>query len=262
MTEKRLRPAKTISTEVLDSLSMKVCSKIESAASESMACAAKIDFAAAEHIAACSYYILHIQQEFRDYCRIISGNYSVEKELCDICEGTRLFSDAVRRILNSKGIVFVSEIPKEPVYALINRKEIRQALSAIVLNSIEHLSPGGKITLHVEETVRIVKISVHDNGSGMDEETLAHCMEPLFSGRMASGNRQPLGLGLTLARYYVQDCGGRIKIKSFDKKATKVEIIFPKPKELPAGEVHSAPKPLAGYDDTEMRIAFAPILWE
>lgn len=262
MTEKRLRPAKTISTEALALLSAKVCSKIESAASESLACASKIDADSAERISACSYYILHIQQEFRDYCRIISGNYSTEKELCDICEGTRLFSDAVRRILSSKEIMFVSEIPEKPAYAFINRKAIQQALSAIVLNSIEHLGPDGKITLNVEETARTIKVSVHDNGSGMDEETLAHCMEPLFSGRMASGNRQPLGLGLTLARYYVQDCGGRIKIKSFDKKATKVEVIFPKPKGLSASEVHSAPKPLAGYDDVEMRIAFAPVLCE
>ena len=260
MTEKRLRPAKTISTEVLDSLSMKVCSKIENAASESMACAAKIDSGAAERISECSYYILHIQQEFRDYCRIISGNYSVEKELCDICEGVKFFSDAARPILNNKGIMLVSEAPQNPMYAFINRKAIRQALSAIVLNSAEHSKPGGKIEIKLEETARTIKISVHDNGSGMDEETLAHCMEPLFSGKMASGNRQPLGLGLTLARYYVQDCGGRIKIKSFEKKATRVEIILPKPKELPTGEVHSAPRPLAGYDDTEMRIAFAPIL--
>ncbi len=260
MTEKRLRPAKTISTEVLASLSTKFCSKIRDAANESLASATKGDPDAAERIAVCSYYILHIQQEFHDYCRIISGNYSTEKELYDICESVKAFGNAIRLILNNRGIIFVSEAPKNPAYALINYKKIQQALSAIVLNSIEHLNPGGKITLRVEETTRTVKISVHDNGSGMDEETLAHCMEPLFSGRRASGNRQPLGLGLTLARYYVQDCGGRIKIKSFDKKATKVEVIFPKPKELSVGEVHSVPKPLAGYDDVEMRIAFAPIL--
>ena len=85
-------------------------------------------------------------------------------------------------------------------------------------------------------------------------------MEPFFSGRIASGNKQPLGLGLTLARYYVQDCGGRIRIKSFDKKATRVEIIIPKPKEISVDEVRSVPKSLAGYDDGEIERAMALIL--
>lgn len=258
MTEKRLRPTKTISTKTLSSLSEKMCEKIKDAAYANIVNAVKNDKAAAEQVVADSYYILHVQQEFGDYCKIISGEYKTEKGLYDICEELRPFCDVISRILSKKNVQFAYAVPESPIYVLIDCREIRQALSAMVLNSIEHIKLGGKIEVRVEETARTVKISVHDNGDGMDEETLSRCMEPFFSGRIASGNKQPLGL--TLARYYVQDCGGRIRIKSFDKKATRVEIIIPKPKENSVDEVRSVPKPLAGYDDSEIERAMALIL--
>ena len=55
-------------------------------------------------------------------------------------------------------------------------------------------------------------------------------------------------------------CSGRIKIKSFDKKATHAEIIIPKPKGFFVDEVRSVPKSLAGYDDSEIERAMALIL--
>lgn len=260
MTEKRLRPTKTISTKTLSSLSEKMCEKIKDAAYANIVNAVKNDKAAAEQVVADSYYILHVQQEFGDYCKIISGEYKTEKGLYDICEELRPFCDVTSRILSKKNVQFAYAVPESPIYVLIDCREIRQALSAMVLNSIEHIKLGGKIEVRVEETARTVKISVHDNGDGMDEETLSRCMEPFFSGRIASGNKQPLGLGLTLARYYVQDCGGRIRIKSFDKKATRAEIIIPKPKGFSVDEVRSVPKPLAGYDDSEIERDMALIL--
>lgn len=89
MTEKRLRPTKTISTKTISYLSEKVCEKIKDAAYANIVNAVKNDKAAAEQVVADSYYILHVQQEFGDYCKIISGEYKAEKGLYDICEELR-----------------------------------------------------------------------------------------------------------------------------------------------------------------------------
>ena len=91
MTEKRLRPTKTISTKTISYLSEKVCEKIKDAAYANIVNAVKNDKAAAEQVVADSYYILHVQQEFGDYCKIISGEYKAEKGLYDICEELRPF---------------------------------------------------------------------------------------------------------------------------------------------------------------------------
>ena len=79
MTYRRLRPTKNISTEKLKKLSDKVCDKIKEAAYESMVNAINGDKDSKDKIVASSYYILHIQQEFRDYCAVIAGKY--EKHL-------------------------------------------------------------------------------------------------------------------------------------------------------------------------------------
>ncbi len=258
MSERRLRQMKSIPTEKLEEISEKLYSKMEKAVYDNIANAVKAN--SAERIITKSYYILHVQQEFRDYCKIISGSYFAEKELCDICECVNEFCAAVKGIIKDKGIRFIGEALENPAIAYINRRELNQALSAIVLNSLEHTAQGGKIEMSMEETARTIKISVFDTGGGMDEETLRRCMEPLFTGMPASGSKEPLGLGLTLARFYIQDCGGKIRIKSHDGKFTKTEVVLPKPKDLSAEELHSMPGSLSGYDSAEIMIYMAPAL--
>lgn len=73
MSERRLRQMKSIPTEKLEEISEKLYSKMEKAVYDNIANAVKAN--SAEQIITKSYYILHVQQEFRDYCKIISGSY-------------------------------------------------------------------------------------------------------------------------------------------------------------------------------------------
>ena len=260
MTYRRLRPTKNISTEKLKKLSDKVCDKIKEAAYESMVNAINGDKDSKDKIVASSYYILHIQQEFRDYCAVIAGKYENEKELSDISECVSLFCMDIEKIIKYKNIQFTSSIPQKSIIAYIDRKSFKRVLSALVLNSAEHTTSGGKIEVRVEETARTVKISVYDNGSGMDEETLKHCTEPLYSRNRFYGDKESVGLGLTMVKYFIQDFHGHLKIKSFLGKSTKVEIVLPKVKEPVNTGIHSEPSSLSGYDDTEVLIEMAPIL--
>lgn len=126
MSERRLRQMKSIPTEKLEEISEKLYSKMEKAVYDNIANAVKAN--SAEQIITKSYYILHVQQEFRDYCKIISGSYFAEKELCDICECVNEFCAAVKGIIEDKGIRFIGEALENPAIAYINRRELNQAL--------------------------------------------------------------------------------------------------------------------------------------
>jgi CheY-like chemotaxis protein len=68
-----------------------------------------------------------------------------------------------------------------------------------------------------------VRISVTDNGVGMDEKTKAHLFEPFFTTK-----DQGSGLGLATSYGIIRQSGGSIQIESEPEKGTTVQIFLPK----------------------------------
>jgi Na+/proline symporter/signal transduction histidine kinase len=67
-----------------------------------------------------------------------------------------------------------------------------------------------------------VLIEVEDNGVGMDEETVRHAFEPLFTTR-ARGT----GLGLAIVQKTVQEHGGTVELHSEENHMTRVTVEIP-----------------------------------
>ena len=65
-------------------------------------------------------------------------------------------------------------------------------------------------------------LSVHDNGGGMSEETVAHAFDPFFTNRE---NRN--GIGLTIAREKAIQFGGGLILESIEGQGTEVRILLP-----------------------------------
>ena len=112
--------------------------------------------------------------------------------------------------------------------------ELREALINLVFNAVDALPSGGTITLAARlqpwvgdqstpPPARQIIIEVRDNGTGMDESTRRHCLEPFFTTKAQRGT----GLGLSMVYGMVQRHGGQIEIESAPLKGTTVRLIFP-----------------------------------
>lgn len=69
-----------------------------------------------------------------------------------------------------------------------------------------------------------LKITVSDNGVGMNKETLERACEPFFS---TNNMAMSQGLGLSTAKGIIEQHGGRLKISSEEGVGTVVEICLP-----------------------------------
>ena len=115
-----------------------------------------------------------------------------------------------------------------------NASELREALTNLVLNSVDALPEGGRITVstrafHPQKSSPInepshVVVEVRDNGVGMDENTRQRCLEPFFSTKKQRGGT---GLGLAMVYGAMERHQGSIEVESKPGKGTNVRLVFP-----------------------------------
>lgn len=111
--------------------------------------------------------------------------------------------------------------------------EIREAFTNLVLNAVDAMPEGGKITVrtHVIRQPngdditypRRVVVEVCDTGMGMNEETRKRCLEPFFSTKGKRGT----GLGLAMVYGVIKRHEGEIEILSELGKGTIFRLMFP-----------------------------------
>ncbi len=101
-------------------------------------------------------------------------------------------------------------------------KEIALHIMDIAQNSIR--AGAGEISVTIEEvpSADMLTLTIADNGSGMDEETIRKAADPWFTSRTT----RRVGMGLPLLQMNATLAGGEMKITSAPAKGTTVTATF------------------------------------
>jgi two-component system, NarL family, sensor histidine kinase BarA len=127
------------------------------------------------------------------------------------------------------------EVHAEPLRAVGDRRQIRQILWQLISNAVKFTPDAGRVDIEVKlgqvnatERRRGAHVVVRDSGIGIPGEQLAHIFEPFYqvdssSTRSFGGT----GLGLALAKAYVEAQGGRIWVDSTPGLGSTFSVSFP-----------------------------------
>lgn len=130
--------------------------------------------------------------------------------VADVLEG-------LGRDLSKDNIRSCVEIPDD-LRAMIPPDAIRQVLFNLVLNARQAmLDKRGTLTISASAVAPDrVNITVADTGPGIRPEHLARLFEPFFSTKSGAGrtDRGGAGLGLSICKRLLDDCGGTIQVES------------------------------------------------
>jgi len=130
---------------------------------------------------------------------------------------TRLIGEDVR--------VHVSSTDDRPVR--IDKAQFEQVILNLGANARDAMRGGGDLYLEVVEAAEdpgFVAVRVRDTGTGMDEDTLAHCLEPFYTTKERG---EGTGLGLAAVYGIVTQSGGEVVVTSRVGVGTTVALLLP-----------------------------------
>jgi PAS domain S-box-containing protein len=109
---------------------------------------------------------------------------------------------------------------------VLRRGEMMQVVSNLIMNSIYAMQTGGVLSISVEDAPDGIVLTIQDNGVGITESDLPRVFEAFFTTRSTVGT----GIGLFVAKQFVEDHGGRIEIESrqnTEDHGTTVRVLLP-----------------------------------
>ena len=131
------------------------------------------------------------------------------KNLCEVFE----------TVCEDKGLKIKLELDQQEMVILGDTEKIQRSLSNLFDNSIKYTDDGGDILISAKVEGKNLKISFTDNGCGISKDDQNRIFERFYrveSSRSTTGN----GLGLNLAKAFIENHGGKISVQSAPDKGS------------------------------------------
>jgi signal transduction histidine kinase len=102
--------------------------------------------------------------------------------------------------------------------------QLQQVCTNLILNAIQAMPEGGRLTLRTSADNGRLKIEVQDTGCGISPENMRKLFTPFFTTKREV---KGVGLGLAVAYGIIQRHQGRIEVQSKEGEGTTFTIYLP-----------------------------------
>ena len=123
-----------------------------------------------------------------------------------------------------EGIELVRLLSPDIPEIIADPSQLHQVLVNLVVNALQAMPEGGKITIRTMTGDNYVSLIVEDTGIGMSDEVKKQMFIPFFTTKDVG---QGTGIGLSVVHGIVTSHGGSIKVESDIGKGTRFEIKLP-----------------------------------
>lgn len=115
----------------------------------------------------------------------------------------------VYKVSQDREVEIVSN--EEDIYAFVDIDLLRRAFGNLMSNSIKHSTPGSKITVSCNKHQDEVRVSVHNNGKEIPQETLDSIFNRYYQ---VEKRAKGWGIGLAFVKKVAEAHGGRVYASS------------------------------------------------
>ncbi len=182
--------------------------------------------------------LLQLVDDVLDLTRIEGDDFHLTLTGVDL---PRAIADAlslVAPLARTHGVE-LSSLPPAPMGVLADRRTLEQVLMNLLSNAIKYNRRGGAVRLEVREKDGRVRLSVVDEGPGLNDAQLQQLFQPFNRLGAERTRTEGTGLGLVIARKLVHAMGGEVRVTSKPGVGSRFTV-----------ELDAAPQPLADAGPT------------
>lgn len=120
----------------------------------------------------------------------------------------------------------------DDVKVIVDPDQLKRVINNIITNAIKYTDKEyGQIDINIYDNDAEVKVSISDNGRGIDSDSLPHIFDRMYRADSARQSRGGSGLGLAICKKIVEEHGGNIYATS--QLGVGTTIVFTLKKYIP-----------------------------
>jgi PAS domain S-box-containing protein len=176
-------------------------------------------------------HMVRLIDDLLDVSRITSGKVRLQKQTCPLAELVDTAIETNRAALDANSIALHVDMPDSPLMLDVDPTRLVQILSNLLHNAIKFTPAGGEVRIAADEMLppprrepfaaceseaaaRTLSLTITDSGIGISPEMLPRVFEMFTQGEAENGSKAGLGIGLALARRFVEMHGGSLDAES------------------------------------------------
>jgi signal transduction histidine kinase len=159
-------------------------------------------------------HLLSLINDILDLSKIEAGRMELEVSEFDLPQAIQNALTLVRERALRRGIALHHVIDDRVAEIRADERKVKQVLLNLLSNAIKFTPEGGGIDVRATPTDGMVEVSVTDTGVGIAPEDQEAVFEEFRQVGAADKKAEGTGLGLALARKFVELHGGRIAVHS------------------------------------------------
>jgi len=174
-------------------------------------------------------HLLDVINNVLDLARSESGNIEIRKQPLDLNPVLNECADGIRERCEHGGISFAASIGAASIIVDADEAKLRQIVHNLLSNAVKFTDSGGSVFLSASEEADAVQIEVRDTGIGMAPDDIQTALTPFaqVDGRLER-RYEGAGIGLPLAKAFVESHGGTLVLQSEPGQGTIVTVRLPR----------------------------------
>jgi signal transduction histidine kinase len=157
-----------------------------------------------------------------------SDGEPLERDTVDLEAAAQAAAETIAPLAKAKKIDLAVEMPGSAGSVTGDPARLRQVIEHLLRHAVNGTPKGGRVLLHLDGNRSIARIIVSDDGPGMGPEAVASAFDRFAQHEIARNGARALGLGLPLAKQFVEAHGGTIRMISEPGQGTLVTVELPR----------------------------------
>jgi GAF domain-containing protein len=172
-------------------------------------------------------HLLGLINEVLDLAKIEAGKMELQIDRALMQDVVEAVANTMRSLATKKGIQLRIDSDERLASFSMDGARVKQVLLNLVGNAIKFTPEGGKVWIRTGGKNGFVCIEVGDNGPGIAAEDQERIFLEFQQAGSEAGKPQGTGLGLALAKKFVQMHGGKIWLESEVGKGSRFFFTLP-----------------------------------